>query len=192
LRALYASNAGDHAAELEQWIDIGKRYADMGDRRGAAIAGVNSGYGWMMVGNYEKAEATLRDVVETAGALHLLRAVGAARHNLGLVLAHRGDFEGAVREETLALEAMTAAHDDRLTATSRVYLATILEMAGDLAAAEKVGREGLLGLEQLPPLRPRALAILARIMLRLGGVAKAERRASRVGMRFQGSCGSRR
>jgi len=166
---------GDHAAELEHWTKIGECFDSMGDRRGRAVVDVNMGYGWMMVGAYDRAEATLRAVVEQATALHLERAVAAARHNLGLVLAYRGDFEGAIREETAALEAMAAARDERMTAICRIYLATILEMANDLEKAETVARQSLQDVARLPTLRARALAVLARIVLRRGSADEAER-----------------
>ncbi len=174
MRALHAANMGDHAAELAQWIQLGERYAEMGDRRWCAMVGVNIGYGWMMVGDYERAESALRAAVSGSAAMHLDRAVAAAQHNLGLVLACRGDFEGAIREETAALEAISATHDDRLTAMCRVYLAMILEMAGELERAEAIARDAMREVDKVPPLRPRALAVLARVLLRRGSLELAE------------------
>jgi hypothetical protein len=57
---------------------------------------------------------------------------------------------------------------------SRVYLAMIHEMAGDLERAEKVAREAIASVTALPPVRPRALAVLARVLVRLGRLEEAD------------------
>ena len=97
----------------------------------------------MMLGRYEEAEHALRSVIEEAGEMGLTRAVAAARHNLGLVLACRGDFANAEAEEIVAVRELAAMNDERLSAVSRVYLAMILEMAGELERAEKIAREAI-------------------------------------------------
>ena len=173
MRANFADLSDDPYGEVQHWHAIGELYARAGDRRGCAVAAINIGYGLMMLGAYERAESALREGIRLAEELRLARAVAAGQHNLGLVLAHRGDFEGAIREETAALEAMAAARDDRLTAVSRVYLAMILEMAGDLERAETVVRQALPEVATLPPVAPRAFAVLARILLRRGELHEA-------------------
>jgi tetratricopeptide (TPR) repeat protein len=149
-------------------MSMGELYAQLGDRRGCAVADINTGYGWMMIGAYERAETALREGMRLAGELRLTRALAAARHNLGMVLALRGDFAQAMREESEALEAMVRAHDDRLTVVSRLYLAMIQEMAGELAAAEATTRRALGEVDNLPPVKVRTIAVLARILLRAG------------------------
>jgi len=175
MRGVHAGYTHNAPAELEQWIQISACYAELGDRRLCAIAGVNTGYCCMMLGRYEEAEHALRKVIEEAGEMRLVRAVSAARHNLGLVLACLGDFANAEAEESLAVRDLAAANDDRLTAVSRVYLAMILEMAGDFERAEKVAREALASVAALPPVRPRALSVLARVLHRRGNHEEAER-----------------
>jgi tetratricopeptide (TPR) repeat protein len=174
MRAVHAGYVEDHASELAQWVKIAECYERIGDRRMVAVAGVNVGYGWMMLGAFPEAEAALRHAAHAAGALGLTRAVAAAQHNLALVLACRGDFAGAVTVGAAAVATFVAAQDDRLSAVSRVYLAMIHEMAGDLERAEVVAREALADAEALPPMRPRARAVLARVLLRRGSVAEAE------------------
>jgi tetratricopeptide (TPR) repeat protein len=174
MRGVHAGYTGDATAELAQWFKIADCYAQLGDRRLSAIAGVNTGYCCMMLGRFEEAEHALRGVIEEAGEMRLERAVSAARHNLGLVLACLGDFGGAEAEETLAVRDLGAANDDRLTAVSRVYLAMIHEMAGDLERAEKVAREAIASVGALPPVRPRALSVLARVLVRRGQLEEAE------------------
>jgi tetratricopeptide (TPR) repeat protein len=187
VRAAQAGYTGDHSTELTSWKRIGECYESMGDRRGCAIALVNQGYGWMMVGGFEEADAALRDAIRTSAALGMDRAVGAARHNLGMVLACRGDLEGAIREETAALATMVHARDDRLTLTSRLYLAAIYEMANDLERAEAVARQALDEIEGLPPLQPRGFAVLASILVKRGELQEAERLVARVRVALRGA-----
>ncbi len=174
MRAANAGNDGDPWAELHHWVEIGKCYDQIGDRGLSTTAKVNIGYGWMMVGAYDRAEESLRVAIKSADALHLKRMVAAAQHNLGLVLACRGDFAQAVSVEREAVDTMAAVGDDRMLAMCWIYLAMIHDMAGDRERAESVAREALESSKSLPPLRARALAILARALLRLGRVAEAE------------------
>ena len=167
-----ASMRNDPYDELFHWQKIRELQRVLGDRRGAVSAEVNVGYGWLLLGAYDRAEATLREVIAIAD-VELERLIGAARHNLGMVLACRGDFENAIREETLAFEALRAAHDVRLASLSLVYLATIREMAGDLEGAERDANEALTVGESLPLVRPRALAVIARVELRRGRIHEA-------------------
>jgi len=114
---------------------------------------------------------------------------GAARHNLGLVLAYRGRFEEAVREQRAALETFIDAGDDRLTASSRIYLAMIHTMAGDLDLAESAVREAFPAVDALPGHKAYALSVLARVVLRRGRAAEAEPIAAEAARVFETSQG---
>ena len=166
MRAGDATRKNNPYGELEHWMKIRELQATIGDFRGCVVADVNIGYGWLQLGAFDRAEIALRGVIALPHAGQLDRLIAAARHNLGIVLAYRGDFENAVREETAAIDAMRAAHDVRLTALSRVYLATIQSLAGDLDSAETSARTALLEAVALPPVRVRALAILVRVLVR--------------------------
>jgi eukaryotic-like serine/threonine-protein kinase len=131
------------------------------------------GFGWMMLGSYDRAEEATREGIRRAAEIDLTRALAGARHNLGMILALRGDVATALVEETTALEAMLAMHDDRLSAMSRAYLALIQEMAGDLPSAEASARQTVRELEKLPALQARAYATLARILMRAGKTNEA-------------------
>jgi ATP/maltotriose-dependent transcriptional regulator MalT len=91
-----------------------------------------------------------------------------------MVLACRGELGEAADVESQAVETMVAIGDDRMIAICRIYLAMIHDMAGDHERAERVAREALESARALPPLRARALAVLARSALHLGRVAEAE------------------
>lgn len=173
MRAMRADYAGDAYTELRNWIRIGELYVLMGDRRGCAIAHVNIGYGWMMMGMHDRAEASTRQGIQLTQELDMNRAFGAARHNLGMILALRGDVAGGLREEMQALEAMMAARDERLTLAARVYLAMIQQMAGELTSAEATARRALADIANLPPVQARAYATLVRILLQAGKTNEA-------------------
>jgi tetratricopeptide (TPR) repeat protein len=119
--------------------------------------------------------------------MRLTRAAAAARHNLGLVLACPGRLEDALREEVAALRVMEEARDERLTATSRVYLAMIQEMAGDLETAELTARRALAETANLPPLVPRAHAALGRVLMRRGAVNEAAALAEQLAASLRGA-----
>jgi tetratricopeptide (TPR) repeat protein len=180
MRATAADHRGDPLGVLVHWTRIGELHARTGDRRSALACGVNRGYALMRLGLYESAESALREAIHLGGELRLSRAVAAARHNLGMALACRGELEAAVREETAAVEAFETMNDDRLRAVSRVYLAMILAMANDLERAEAVAMLALEEAAPLPPAMPRALAVLAQILLRRGNAAEAERLSARA------------
>jgi len=175
LRGMSAAYRSDYAEELATWLAMGELYEAMGDHRGATAALSNVGYAWMMLGAWDRAEDALRRAIATAAALRLRRAEAAARHNLGMVLAYRGEHAAGEREELAALQVLASGSDDRLAGASRVYLAMILEMAGDFERAEAIARDAVATLGALPPLRSRALAVLARVVLRRGRAVEAER-----------------
>jgi hypothetical protein len=127
----------------------------------------------MMLGVFDRAEAATRDGLRRAEELGLTRAVAAARHNLGLILAQRGDIPAGLREEMEAVEAMARMHDERLVTSSRIYLAIIQEMAGDLASAEATARRAVRDMQKLPPIWARTYATLVRVLLRAGKLGEA-------------------
>ena len=96
-----------------------------------------------------------------------------ALHNLGLVLAYRGQLEEARRLEERAAEAFQSQGDPRLLGITRTYLATICLLSGDLAAAEREARAAAQALSVSPPVRAGAVSVLARVLLGQGRAAAA-------------------
>ena len=94
-----------------------------------------------------------------------------------------------MREQRAALDTFVAAGDDRLTASSRIYLAMTHTMAGDLELAESAARDAFPAVDALPGHKAYALSVLARVVLRRGRAAEAERIAADAARVFETSQG---
>ena len=144
-----------------------------GDTRLATLQRVNVGYAYLLLGAFAEAERTLREVIIAARPLGLGLVVANAQHNLGMALARLGSLEQAIAIETAAERAFQVQGDRRLEAGSRMYLATIHALAGDLDAAQRDARAALAMTDDLPSVRAHALATLAQITLARGDAAEA-------------------
>jgi tetratricopeptide (TPR) repeat protein len=150
---------------------------------------MNAGYAKMELGGYAAAEATLRGALAMADRLGLPGVASAARHCLGMTLAHRGALHEARAVATLALEGATQQGDTMLAATCRISLAEILSLARNFDAAERQLLAALDALTTVPPLRAHALAVLGRVRLALGRKAEALA-ASTEAMQLLGELGT--
>lgn len=172
-RAVEALLDGDPARYLEQARIALGRHREVGDVRLALEQSISIGSVQMELGAYEDAEQSLRDALGSAERLGLWHALAGARHNLGLVLAHLGQFEEAVRLEQQALEALRD-RDQRLAGGAELALAMIHLLAGEHARAAEAASAALETLRTAaPPLVPAALATLSRARLALGDVRGA-------------------
>jgi tetratricopeptide (TPR) repeat protein len=100
------------------------------------------------------------------------------KNNLGLVLARRGQLAEAlvVEEESVAFYRGVA--NQRREGQSRIYLAMIHLVAGDVDAAEREARAAVAKLAPIRPTRAHALAQLAQVLLARDDVDEAGRAAS--------------
>ncbi len=167
-RALRAQVEGDPAGQLAETESAIRDFEAAGDLRSACMHARNAGYAKMTLGLHAAAEQTLRGALATADRLGLPAIASAARHYLGITLAHRGALHEARAVEILALEGSTQQGDTILAATCRIYLAEILAMVGNFDSAERQLVTALDSLTTLRPLRTYALAGLGRVRLALG------------------------
>jgi len=145
----------------------------IGDLRMATNRRIDAGWGWSVVGVFDRAEALLRaalGTVERIGADALRTLV---LHNLGPVLAARGAFAEAIAVETEALESSRAQGDVRMAAGCLVYLARIRLAYGDPAGAMRDASDARVQLDDQGTLRCMALAALADAHLALGHPGEA-------------------
>jgi tetratricopeptide (TPR) repeat protein len=162
IEALLDNNPSHYLAEARTALAY---HEEVGDARLALEQSINIGSVYLELGAYEDAERLLRDGLANAERLNLQHAMAGAQHNLGLVLAHLGRFEDAIVLERQALEALRG-KDRRLEGGALLSMAVIHELAGELAIAEEEAREAIALLrEAAPPLVPRALGTLASICL---------------------------
>ena len=167
-RALHAGRPGEHLAQQRA---SEAAFAAGGDRRNAVNRQVAVGFGQAQLGLWDDAEATLRAALAAGERLGIFNTTVRARNNLGPVLAHLGKLDEARAVEALAIEGCIAQGDPRLEAGSRLYLADILRMAGDLEGAAREADRALALATTAPGARARALATLARLRVAAGDAA---------------------
>jgi tetratricopeptide (TPR) repeat protein len=133
-----------HAGNIGQFVrsnqDALAHSELVGDVRNANARRHDIGYGYLLLGLYAEAEHELLASLAAAERMGLAGTMALAQHNLGLVLARRGDFDGAIRYEQSAIEAFEAQGDRRYGLGAHMYLARILLLAGNLNGAEREAR----------------------------------------------------
>ncbi|AUX42968.1 protein kinase [Sorangium cellulosum] len=179
-RAIRAHTRDDPGASLAGIAAALAAFERAGDVRRACMARMNLGYSYGQVGRIEEAEAALRQALAESERMELHGTTAYVLQNLGLVLACGGRLDEARSVEETAC-AMLARHGDvRMEGCARIYLASILLLAGDpgAAAREALAAEGLL--DRAPPLRAYAVAVLGRALLHLGRAGEALEAAARA------------
>jgi eukaryotic-like serine/threonine-protein kinase len=95
-----------------------------------------------------------------------------------MVLARLGSFAEAKVVEHEALEAFRTKGDRRMEGRSRIFLAEIFLLAGDLEAANREAHSAVKALSVAPPARAHALAVAAQVELARGDTDAALRDAT--------------
>ncbi len=164
-RAMRSLIEGDAGAYRDHTSDAADGFQRAGDLRSACMQRVSVGYASLGLGDHDDAESKLRDALASAQRMGLANVVAYSKNNLGLTLAHKGQIDDARRMETEAIASFAAQGDGRLEHSSRVYLAQILRLAGDLVSAEREARAAIEFFRVATPLRAFALAVLAEVLL---------------------------
>ena len=167
-RAVRSLLSGDPSTCLANFQ--GRPRGDRSHRRSAQRLRdpINMGFILGELGDFEGAEGHLRAAMATADRMGLHDLAATALHNLGLVLAYRGQLEEARRIEQRAVAAFAEQGDPRALCLARTYLARILILSDDLTAAEREARAAEQVLLAVAPARAGALAVLARAELGQG------------------------
>jgi len=172
--AIEALHAGDLSRYLEQERAALEHYEHAGDLRRALNESVSVGYAYMELGAYREAEQALTSVLDAAERSGLSHPAAAARHNLGLVMAHLGRVDEGIETERVAIATFVMQQDLRLEAAGRIYLACIHLLAGQHElAAHEADRGVALAREAAPPVVPMALAALSQARLAEGRASEA-------------------
>jgi eukaryotic-like serine/threonine-protein kinase len=134
---------------------------------------VNGAMARMHLGGYTEARKVLSDALSFAHRFGLYNVRARIQHNLGNVLAHLGELEGARRYEEEALAAFTSQGDYWYEVAARIYLVHILLGLGRVEEAEQeVARAVDLSLN-VQPLRCSAALARARVLLVQGNGREA-------------------
>jgi tetratricopeptide (TPR) repeat protein len=173
-RADRALVAGDAGGFLELLEEAARLFEEAGDRRATITYKGYIGYACIEVGAYDRAERTLREVIEAAGRLGLAYTEATARENLSTALAVQGRRGEALEQLLLALDHARRTGNVTKTRTGAQYLARLRLVTDDLGGAEEAAREAVaLTTETQQVARASALATLGRVLLGLGRLDEA-------------------
>jgi len=177
-RGTLAMIDGDLGRVIEHARAAVDAFEEAGDLRSAALMRSNLAWGYAEIGAWTEAEPELRAAAAVAERMGLAFVLGGVKNNLGLVLARRGQLHEAlvVAEESAAFYRTIV--NQRMEGQSRVYVAMIHGLAGDLDAAEREARAAVAGLASIRPTRAHALAQLAQVLLARGREAEANAAAA--------------
>ena len=162
LRALFAGDAGTSVREFES---AAARFEEVGDLRNACVQRINVGSCTNELGDWARAESSLRDALAQAERMGLGALVAQAKLNLGLALARQGQLAEALVVEREALATYARQGMRRLEGGARLYLGMIRLAAGDFEAATREVKAAIELLAAHPPVRAHALAVLSQIDL---------------------------
>jgi tetratricopeptide (TPR) repeat protein len=158
----------DPAAVLIETEKCAACFEAIGDARQACFHRTNVGYAKFELGLFRDAERDLRAALTMAERMAIDLAANTARQNLALTCAHQGALDEARILGRQACRWFAERDAARELALSRLYLATVLILDQDLEAAASEAQAALHLLPESVPLRPFALATLARALLLRG------------------------
>jgi eukaryotic-like serine/threonine-protein kinase len=170
VRAVRASSAGDLGRCLTGLEAALQAFEQAGDVRNACTVRTNLGYVYCELGDFQRAEAALRQALLASERMGLHEVSAGVLHNLGRVLGFGKEVGEAERLERAAVEAFCRQGERRLEGAARIYLADILTTAGDLEGAAREAGAAVETLAVAPSLQVAALAALARARLAAGDV----------------------
>jgi len=170
---------GDPGSGVDYAANAAELFERAGDLRSACVQRGDMAYAQVELGAYEQARSTLREVLSLAERLgRLWHASATAKHNLGMVLARVGAYAEAQQVEHEAMEAFKTRGERRMEGKSRVFLAEIFLLAGDLDAATREATTAVKTLSVAPPAKAYALAVAAQVQLARGDAEGALRDAT--------------
>ncbi|HET6149010.1 MAG TPA: protein kinase [Polyangia bacterium] len=159
-RCLHSGDQASAIGLLEAAVELA---AATGDVRAMCEMRVNLGSVWSDMGQLEPAETLLRQTLQEAQTIELHYIATAALINLAPVLTHAGRLGEARRLTMQALNFARKQGDVRWEGAAQLYLSTISFMAGEYPGSEQRARQA--AEIASAPLRPSALAAIARALL---------------------------
>ncbi len=168
--AYFAGKPAQFRRELELAVE---QFDLAGDARTSTNDRVNLGFVLITLGQLDRAEELLLQVLSAATRLGLETVKTYSRHNLGLVRLWLGDAKGSVDYQRVAVNQAVEQGEAILEGSARAYLSLALVELGqkDLALEEAERAKELL--TAVPGLLPLAVAVVARALLSKGRVPEA-------------------
>jgi tetratricopeptide (TPR) repeat protein len=171
--AVCAMASGDVVGFLACTREAAERFASVGDRRNELAMRGNVVYALLELGEYEAAAREGEAAAAEAQSLGLRNVVALAKQNAGYALVKSGVEQTGMRLLGEALAEFVAQGHARMAGGTHIYLASAHFGAGRNDEALREIDEALAMLASTPPLRAYALAVRARIDVRLGETARA-------------------
>jgi tetratricopeptide (TPR) repeat protein len=166
VRAARNLHSGDQSAAIGLQEAALEEAAAAGDTRTMCEMRANLASVWADIGQLARAETLLRESLAEAQKLELHYVTALVLINLGPVLAYSGRLGEARRLAMQALNFARKQGDQRWEGAAQLYLSTITHLSGEHQGSEQRARRAS---EIVPdPLRPSALAAIARAVLAQG------------------------
>jgi tetratricopeptide (TPR) repeat protein len=163
---------------LDEHEAAAARFEAAGDVRNSCLQCCHVGELLVRLGQHERAEAVLCEVLAVAERMRLAFVVAQTRHALGIALARQRRLPEARGMLERAVQWLGTSGDLTLQAGARLRLAEVLLLSGALAEAEHESAAASEAAARFAPLRPLALAMLARVLLARGRAEVAAHTAS--------------
>ncbi|MRG93812.1 serine/threonine-protein kinase [Polyangium spumosum] len=176
-RAELALHEGDLIAYVRRIESAVENFTSAGDMRNACLQRCNIGNAYLHLGAYGLAVAAFREAQAIAEPMQL-DFVSSLLANLGYALAHMENLTEAIVVETAALERLVRQGNRRGEGFVRVYLSTILRLAGRTDEALAMAQQAMDVSEGVPAVRACALALVAGIKIVQNNVREAFTKAT--------------
>jgi tetratricopeptide (TPR) repeat protein len=170
--------SGDRSQFIYYIQDTIRGFERLGDQRTACLQRMDLGFGLFQIADYAGVVTTLSQVIKEAERLNLRRIPGAAMRALCPALARIGRVEEAKDVARHAISLLSAQGDLQQASSVRIHLAQLHALSNRWELAREEILAALANLITMAPVRPHALATLARIELRDQKVAEALRYAT--------------
>jgi eukaryotic-like serine/threonine-protein kinase len=162
---IFAICEGAYSAALRHIETAGELFGRAGDLRNEFDTLGNAGFAALCAGDYSLAERSLNEFLDGGRRFGVRTWIGTAQHNLGVVLAMQGRLDEALAIEREAVDYFVSEGTERFIAISRMYLAIIFLLRGDLERAEQEARSAVQAAGDASQLRVSTQGTLAQVLL---------------------------
>lgn len=178
--AFYADARGDLQGQVEHFCAAADAYAAVENLRGWSMATANGAYARVLIGDFERADAALREALPIAERMRLRLVIATIHVDHAVVLERIGKLREARTAAELAITEHKSQGDLRMEGAGRQTLAMILLRSGDLPGAIAEARHAVTLLASARRDLGHALATLAYALLKAGQLPEALDAATRA------------
>jgi len=174
VQGLRAAHAGDVATFLARLETVVEAFERTGDRNNVRLERTTIGWCWAEIGDFERAEAIVRENMAECIRAGAQQAITYANVNLGYILTHRPGRRDEARSLLgSAIEECRAVRNSRLEGWARAHASALEHAHGDHETSLEHAVHAVRLLSAAPSLHGWALATRARALLAVGRAADA-------------------